>query len=312
MALWQHRDMSLASGIDHYENFPVASILCPRRWRSAVVAIYRFARTADDLADEGDAAAPDRLAALATLRQALRIMWHGGQPSLALPPAWTPMLTALDDARRRHDLPLPPLEALLDAFEQDVRWSAEGRRYRDDAELLAYCARSANPIGRLLLHLAGVRGAEAERESDAICTALQLINFWQDLGQDLARGRCYLTDATLRAHGLPAQGDVRALPEAALAPLVLEGCRRARALLRQGWGLPTRLRGRFGWELRLVLQGGLRVLERIEAVGGRTLTHRPRLRGGDWPMLLARAIRHRPPAAPASGSTRPTRDAEGV
>ncbi|MFN3612116.1 squalene synthase HpnC [Tepidimonas sp.] len=303
--------MALASGIDHYENFPVASILCPGRWRSAVVAIYRFARTADDLADEGDAAAPDRLTALASLRQALRTMWNGGQPPLAMPPAWAPMLAGLADARRRHDLPLPPLEALLDAFEQDVRWSAEGRRYRDEAELLAYCARSANPIGRLLLHLAGVRGDEAERESDAICTALQLINFWQDLGQDLARGRCYLTDAALQAHGLPTQGDVRALPEAALAPIVLDGCHRARALLRQGWGLPARLRGRFGWELRLVVQGGLRVLERIEAMGGRTLTHRPRLRGRDWPMLLARAVGHRPPAEPAGDRVRLTRDAEG-
>ncbi|MDM7456888.1 MAG: squalene synthase HpnC [Tepidimonas sp.] len=288
--------MSLTCGVDHYENFPVASILCPGRWRSAVVAIYRFARMADDVADEGDAAAAERLAALAVLRQALRAMWHGGQPPAATPVTWLPMLAALDDARRRHDLPLPPLEALLDAFEQDVRWRAEGRRYRDDAELLAYCARSANPIGRLLLHLAGIDDAEAERESDAICTALQLINFWQDLGHDLSRGRCYLTESALRAHGLPTSGELPALSEAALAPIVLDGCRRARALLRRGWGLPARLRGRFGWELRLVLQGGLRVLERIEAVGGHTLTHPPRLCRRDWLLLLVRAVRHRPPS----------------
>ncbi len=295
-ALWQHGVMLQATGIDHYENFPVASILCPRHWRAAVVAIYRFARTADDLADEGDAAAADRLAALAVLRQALQAMWHGGQPPGGMPAAWAPMLAALDDARRRHALPLSPFESLLDAFEQDVRWSAEGRRYRDDAELLAYCARSANPIGRLLLHLYGLHGVQAERESDAICTALQLINFWQDLGLDLSRGRCYVTDAALRACGLPTQGEVYALPESALAPIVLDGCHRARILLRQGWALPRRLRGRFGWELRLVLQGGLRVLEQIEAVGGHTLTHRPRLRNRDWPLLLTRAVRHRLPS----------------
>lgn len=287
--------MSLASRVDHYENFPVASVLCPGRWRSAIVALYRFARTADDLADEGDADAHQRLAALAALRRALRAMWHGGGTSPASDAAWAPMLTALDAARRRHDLPLSPFEALLDAFEQDVRWTAEGRRYRDEAELLAYCERSANPIGRLLLHLAGMDAPDAERESDAICTALQLTNFWQDLGQDLARGRCYVTDAALHRHGLAAGGDLRMLPEAALAPVVLEGCRQARELMQQGWALPGRLRGRFGWELRLAMQGGLRVLERIEALGGRTLTHRPRLRGRDWPVLLARAARHRVP-----------------
>ncbi|MGQ9724510.1 MAG: squalene synthase HpnC [Tepidimonas sp.] len=294
--------MSLVSAVDHYENFPVASILCPGHWRSAIVALYRFARAADDLADEGHADAPQRLAALAALRQALLAMWHGGGALPASAGSWAPMLTALDAARRRHALPLAPFEALLDAFEQDVRWTAEGRRYRDEAELLAYCERSANPIGRLLLHLAGMDAPDALHESDAICTALQLTNFWQDLGQDLARGRCYVTDAALRRHGLAAGADLRMLPEAALAPVVLEGCRLARALMQQGWALPGRLRGRFGWELRLAMQGGLRVLERIEALGGRTLTHRPRLRRRDWPILLARAARHRVPKRHARAS----------
>ncbi|TSE29071.1 Phytoene synthase [Tepidimonas thermarum] len=299
--------MSLARRVDHYENFPVASIVCPGRWRPAVVALYHFARTADDLADEGDTAAEARLAALAALRHAVQDLWHArGEPD-TVPAAWRPMLAALDAARRAHDLPLSPLEALLDAFEQDVRWSAAGRRYRDEAELLDYCARSANPIGRLLLHLAGVRDAQALRESDAICTALQLINLWQDLGQDLARGRCYVTDAARRRHGLALEADLRTVPESALAPLVLEGCQLARQHLQQGWALPGRLGARLGWELRLTLQGGLRVLERIEALHGHTRTHRPRLGGRDALVILGRALRHRAARVPATTPMRATK-----
>lgn len=298
-AVWQHRGMPLAHGVDHYENFPVASVLCPRRWRSAVIAVYHFARTADDLADEGDAPAPQRLADLARLRAALHALWVEA-PLPSVPAAWQPMLAALDRARVRHALPRQPLDDLLSAFEQDVRMTAAGNRYRDDADLLDYCRRSANPIGRLLLHLAGLNDEAALRESDAICTALQLINFWQDLGQDLARGRSYLTDAALRAHGLSPRVELARWTDAELAPIVLEGCRQARGLMARGWALPTRLGGRFGWELRLVMQGGLRIVERIEALGGRTCTQRPRLSAWDAPVLVARAIRHRRPVADPS------------
>jgi len=288
--------MPVVHGVDHYENFPVASVLCPRRWRAAVIAIYRFARTADDLADEGDVPAPTRMANLARLRAAMHALWQGGA-SVPVPTAWASMLAALDRARMRHVLPRQPFDDLLDAFEQDVRMTAAGERHPDDASLLDYCRRSANPVGRLLLHLAGLNDADAVRESDAICTALQLINFWQDLGRDLARGRCYVTDAALHRHGPSRRADLRAWTDGELSPLVLEGCRQARSLMAHGWPLPDRLGGRFGWELRLVMQGGLRVLDKIEARHGRTVSYRPRLRAWDAPVLVARAIRHQCPRA---------------
>lgn len=292
--------MAWGSRIDHYENFPVASVLCPPRWRAAVVALYRFARTADDVADEGDAPPEARLAALAALRDGLRALWHGdghpppGPPTL--PGAWTGMWAALDDARRRHALPLVPLLALLEAFEQDVRWTAEGRRYRDAAELLAYCERSANPVGRLLLHLAGVDDTTAQRESDAWCTALQLVNLWQDVGVDLARGRCYLPDAWLHDAGLRPEAAPSTWDDARLARVVERGCRLAAQHLRCGWGLPRRVGGRFGWELRLVGAGAATVLERIAAWGYRTRQRRPRLHPWDTAGLLWRAWRWQPPA----------------
>ncbi|TSE26473.1 Phytoene synthase [Tepidimonas sediminis] len=288
--------MPLAPAVAHDENFPVASLLCPPPWRAAVRAVYRVARLADDAADEGDATADERLCALAWLRQAVQ---DGAGEAVGAPPdpAWRLAVQDWHLARRRHDLPARPLLDLLDAFEQDVRWTAQGRRIADEAELLDYCRRSANPVGRLMLHLAGVHDPQALAESDAICSALQLINCWQDLGVDEARGRRYLPDAWLRRHGLEPARALTAHGIEALTPVVRHGCARARALLVQGWGLPRRVGGRFGWELRLVLQGGLRVLQKVDALGGRVLRQRPRLRGTDVPLLLWRTAWNRPPDA---------------
>lgn len=281
--------MAFIHGVDHAENFPVASWLCPPAWRDAVRALYTFARTADDLADEGHAPPAQRLAALQALRAQVMALWN--DPTAA---GAAPMLAALAQARQRYQLPLSPLLDLLDAFEQDVRRQASGRRWRDDAELLAYCRRSAQPVGRLLLHLAGVRDATSVAHSDAICSGLQLINMAQDVGIDLARGRCYLSDARLRRHGLdPAQPPERWDP-VRLASAVRELAAAGRALLARGWPLPQRVGGRFGWELRLVLEGGWRIAERIERAGGRTWQQRPRLRWADAPALLWRSLwRHR-------------------
>ncbi|MFL6663494.1 MAG: squalene/phytoene synthase family protein, partial [Rhizobacter sp.] len=160
--------------VEHYENFPVASWLCPPALRPAVTAIYGFARTADDLADEGDATPAQRLADLATYRRDLDAAATGAPPSAR----WTAVFSPLAGAIARHGLPVPLLHDLLDAFSQDVVQA----RYADRAELLDYCRRSANPVGRLLLHLYGIDDPRALHESDAICTALQLANFWQDLG----------------------------------------------------------------------------------------------------------------------------------
>jgi squalene synthase HpnC len=272
--------------VDHYENFPVASVLCPARIRPAVVAIYGFARTADDIADEGDAAAATRLADLAAYRADLDAVFAGRAPS----PRWARVFAPLASAIAQHRLPIEPLAALLSAFMQDV----QVQRYADREAVLDYCRRSADPVGRLLLHLNGVDGAQALRESDAICTALQLINFWQDLGVDAARDRLYVPAADLARHGVT-EADLLARRESPRTQaLVADLLRWAVDLMHEGAPLVHRLPGRAGWELRLVVQGGLRIAERIAAGGHRALTVRPTLRAVDAPLLLWRALRMRP------------------
>jgi hydroxysqualene synthase len=272
--------------VDHYENFPVASVLCPPSIRPAVGAIYRFARTADDIADEGDAMIGSRLADLGAYRDDLQRIYAGEQPSSR----WAAVFAELDQARRRHALPFAPLAALLDAFIHD----APNPRHGDRDSLLWYCARSANPVGRLLLHLYRVDDPISLAQSDDICTALQLINFWQDLGIDLPRGRVYLPEADLLRWGLRAE---RLWPlrnrhdAAALQALVAELCAWAVGLMQRGAPLALRLPGRAGWELRLVVQGGLRIAEKLARHDHRSWQFRPRLRAFDLPPLLWRAAR---------------------
>lgn len=273
--------------VRHYENFPVASRLCPPRLRPAVAAIYHFARTADDLADEGEAPAGIRLADLAAYRAELEACAEGRPPAAR----WARVFGPLAVAMAGHRLPLQPLRDLLSAFEQDVAATRDGRVYADRAELVDYCARSANPVGRLMLHLYGIDDPQALAESDDVCTALQLINFWQDLGVDIPRRRWYLPAADLRAHGLdPARPDAWATHPAApelLAALVDW----ARALMLRGAPIALRVPGRAGWELRAVVQGGLRILDKIAAGGFRSFTHRPRVGAQDVPLLLWRCLR---------------------
>lgn len=273
--------------VDHYENFPVASWLCPARLRPPIAAIYWFARTADDVADEGDAPAEKRFETLQVYRADLVASFGGGADSGRWPQVFGPLRRAV----REFDLPCEPLGHLLDAFCQDVAKTRDGQGYADRAELLAYCSRSADPVGRLLLHLYGVREPQALAQSDAICSALQLVNFWQDLGQDVERGRYYLPAADCRRHGLDpdAPSTWAAHPQA--PALVAELCDWARALMLQGAPLVHRVPGRAGWELRLVVQGGLRILDKIEANGFDTLHRRPKLHGADYATLLWRALR---------------------
>lgn len=268
--------------VDHYENFPVASWLCPPPLRPAVQAIYWFARTADDIADEGSALPAERLAQLARYRSAL----DGGPVG-----PWAAVFPPLRAAMHAHALPPALLHALLDAFEQDVRNPA----YADRLQLLDYCRRSANPIGRLLLHLVRVDDTRSLAQSDAICSSLQLINFWQDLGVDLPRGRCYVPVADASSHGV----DLAAWcagegPGPGGAALVADLVRWSRAMMLEGAPLALRLSGRFAWELRGVVQGGLRVLEKIEAMQCMSWTRRPRLTAFDtlivgWNALTMRA-----------------------
>lgn len=302
--------------VDHYENFPVASVLCPPAIRPAVVAIYHFARTADDLADEGEAPAEERLAALAAYRSALRALSSEPAPpplegpgphpasraATASPvgtcPAWPQVFGPLQEQIQQRRLPVGLLHDLLDAFEQDVR----NPPYPDRAALLDYCRRSANPIGRLLLHLYGLDTPTLLRQSDAVCSALQLINFWQDLGVDSPRGRHYVPLADAQAHGVSLQALAARQDSAAVRLLVRELCDWAEALMREGAPLALAVPGRAGWELRLVVQGGLRVLDKIRGLDHATLLTRPRVGAADLPLLLWRAWRmggKRAAAAPA-------------
>jgi hydroxysqualene synthase len=282
------------TGVGHYENFPVASLLCPPALRPAVMAIYHFARTADDIADEGEATAAERLAELAAYRGALQASLAGDGDG---PAAWAPIFTPLRAAVRRHDLPPQLLHDLLSAFEQDVRHTASGHRYADMDELLAYCRLSANPVGRLLLHLYDVHDEHSLRQSDQICSALQLINFWQDISVDHARGRHYLPADGLARHGLqlgdfsPSALEGPAATHARCQALVRELCEDARRRMLDGAPLAHRVPGRAGWELRLVVQGGLRILEKIEALQWQSWLRRPKLGKSDTVVLLWRSVR---------------------
>ena len=277
--------------VDHYENFPVASLLCPSPLRPAIEAIYTFARTADDLADEGEASPSERLAALSAYRADLAAT-AAGRPSSAWPHVFEPLGAAIAG----HGLPVELLDALLDAFIQDVTVD----RYADRPALLDYCRRSANPVGRLLLHLHGVRGSQNLARSDAICTALQLANFWQDLGVDTRRGRLYLPEADCRRHSIDPLELLAGKDSPAVHRLVVEVVEWARQLMRSGAPLVHSVPGRAGWELRLVVQGGLRILERIDRLDGATLLQRPKLGWSDAPLIAWRAVAMRREKAAAS------------
>jgi phytoene/squalene synthetase len=251
------------SGIDHYENFPVASWLCPAHLRPAVVAIYQFARTADDIADEGDADADTRLRSLSAYSHDLLACFEDPQH---ISPQWPEVFTPLAKQIQAHALPWQPLQDLLDAFVQDVRYTQAQHRYASRDELLDYCRRSANPVGRLVLHLYGVVDAVSLSQSDAICSALQLINFWQDLSVDLQRGRYYLPEGANLAEEIAF----------------------ARHLMQQGSALVHAVPGRGGWELRLVVQGGLRILDKLE--GTDPAQHRPTLGFADVVLMLWRSV----------------------
>ena len=284
--------LSPKQAITHYENFPVASWLCPARLRAPIAAIYHFARTADDLADEGDASASARLADLRAYRAEL-------DTACALQPMptgrWPEVFVPLRQAIKEHALPPALLHALLDAFVQDIEKTRDGTGYADEAALLDYCTRSANPVGRLVLHLYGVDDAQSLAWSDAICSALQLINFWQDPSRDLPRGRCYFPEDWCARWALT-PADLRDPAQARRANGLIDVCiHSARSRMEYGAPLVFRVPGRAGWELRLVVQGGLRVLEKVQQLQSDVLQVRPALRRWDAPLLLWRALRMKRP-----------------
>ncbi|MGB0127923.1 MAG: squalene synthase HpnC [Rhodocyclaceae bacterium] len=261
--------------VNHYENFPVASLLLPEKFRPAVVDIYRFARAADDIADEGHSPPGQRLAELDVFRSELDRVALGQMPT-------QPLFVALKQTVATYGLPLQPFHDLLDAFSQDVTKT----RYRDFAEVQDYCRRSANPVGRLLLHLYRAVDETNLRHSDAICTALQLINFWQDAAIDWKKNRIYLPQDEMSRFGVTEDQIATGRCDAKWRALMDFQVRRSRELMLEGAPLGRALPGRIGLELRVIVAGGLRILEKIERVGYDIFHRRPTLEPRDWPLMM--------------------------
>ncbi len=265
--------------IDHYENFPVASVLLPPRLRRPIALIYRFAREADDFADEGHAPDSERLAQLAGFSRELRRIEQGEPPGIA----WFGDLATII---REHQLPLDAFHDLLSAFAQDVTT----KRYATYADVLDYCHRSADPVGRLLLVLYGEAGEKNLEYSNAICSSLQLINFWQDVAIDWQKNRVYFPQDEMQQYGISetqiANGDCSGNWSKFMAFQV----QRSRELLYSGKPLGRILKGRIGLEMRTIIAGGDRILGKIAAVNGDVFRHRPVLTKPDWVLMLARAL----------------------
>jgi len=268
--------------LSHYENFPVASWLLPARLRDPVAAIYAFARTADDIADEGEDLPQQRQDKLEQMSAALDDIASGKPPDSRL-------YIALADSIDRNSLPMEPFRDLLSAFQQDIRKT----RYANFGELMSYCRRSANPVGRLLLHLTGQASERNLACSDAICSALQWINFLQDIEQDYRENnRIYLPQDEMQRFGVREE-DIRDLRNSpALSGLVRHQVQRSSQLLRSGSPLGKQLGGRFGLELRAIILGGARILEKLYAQ--ENVFSRPRLNFTDRASILWGALRQTP------------------
>ncbi len=274
----------VASG--HYENFTVGSWLLPRRHRRHLAAIYAWARTADDLADEGDAPPVERLARLDAWERAFDEGLAGR--------ATDPIVVATVDTIGRCGLDVEPFRALLRAFRADADW----HDLPTDEALLGYCADSANPVGHLVLALFGHHDTERRALADRICTGLQLANFWQDLSRDVARGRLYLPLATLARHGLDPERVRRGEDSPALRAVLQDEVRRARDLLVSGQHLVHRVGPRLGREVRLFAAGGLAILRKIEAAGCDALGRRPTVSRRERATLVLNVLRGVHPEPP--------------
>jgi len=264
--------------VDHYENFPVASILMPRRLRKPVAAIYHFARTADDIADEGDSPSEERLKRLDEFRAELTRIANNKTPL-------TPLFQNLAAEVHQHGLPMQPLYDLLDAFSQDI----VKKRYANFDEVLDYCRRSANPVGNLLLHLYGEATPVNIAYSDAICTSLQIINFWQDVAKDYAIGRIYLPLDEMAQYGVSEAHIAQGICDDAWRSLMKFQVDRARAMMLAGKPLGAILTGRIGLEMRMIIAGGLRILDKLESAQYDMFRHRPVLKPLDWVIMLAKS-----------------------
>ena len=279
----------------HYENFPVASRLLPAAMRPHVAAVYAFARVADDIADEGSAPPAERLAQLDAWHRRL-LAAVAVERSEGAPQAHEDLIVvALAHSIRSLDLPLPLFDDLVSAFGQDTMTT----RYDSWADVFDYCRRSANPVGRLVLAIAGYRDEALHRSSDALCTALQLTNFWQDFGHDWVVGRLYVprdVTAACRAREMDLHGPY--LNDAWMAAM-RQCVEQTRAQFEAGRAVCDGVAGRLRHELRFTWLGGMRILEQVERTGAALLSQRPTIGTADVPRLLWRAVRWpSPPATP--------------
>ena len=262
----------------HYENFPVASFLLPKELRRPVSVIYAFARTADDIADEGNDDTETRLKKLNVYRHRLEQIDEKG-----ITDSEDPIFLALADVIKHHKIPCTLFDNLLTAFIQDVNKT----RYQNFEQVLDYCQYSANPVGRLLLHLNGHTDDTMLAKSDAICTALQLINFYQDVAQDYTeQNRIYLPQDELKSADVDEQQLAGRQNTSTLAPLLRRQYKRARNTMAAGSTLGNSLNGRFGWEIRAIVLGGATILNKLERQSGSAMLSRPRLSRSELIMLM--------------------------
>jgi phytoene synthase len=263
----------------HYENFPVASLLLPAQLRRPVSVIYQFARSADDFADEGDLTPPARLALLEGYRAELDRLKAGEAPK-------APLFRQLGAVIAAYHLPFDPFYHLLDAFSQDVT----KLRYATFAEVMDYCRRSADPVGRLMLRLYGRSDEDNVASSDSVCSALQLINFWQDVEVDFLKNRIYLPQDEMARFGVTEAQIAARDASGGWWSLMRFQIERARSMMLAGAPLAARLPGRIGLEIRAVVQGGMRILEKLDRARGDVFRRRPVLGPLDWPLILCRAL----------------------
>lgn len=276
-----------ALAVAHYENFPVASRLLPKLMRPHVAAVYAFARVADDMADEGTLPAGDRLARLGAWQERLHAAVAVERPSAPPHDREDLIIVALAHSIRLLDLPMALFDDLVSAFGQDTMTT----RYASWADVLDYCRRSASPIGRLVLRIGGYRDSALDMSSDALCTALQLTNFWQDFGRDWRAGRLYVPREVQDACGA-SEADLNGATLNAQWMRAIEECiALTRAKFDEGRAVCDGVRGRLRLELRLTWLGGERVLTRVERARRRLLGERPTLGAGDAPGLVWRAVR---------------------
>jgi squalene synthase HpnC len=271
----------------HYENFPVASRLLPAPMRPHIAAIYAFARIADDIADEGDVPAAERRARLDAWQRRLHAAVSIDAQEQAPHADEDLILAATAHSIRSLDLPIDLFDDLVSAFGQDTMTT----RYASWADVFDYCRRSANPVGRLVLRVAGVRDAALDTASDAMCTALQLTNFWQDFGRDWRAGRLYVPRDVHAARGAVETDLARGIMSAAWVRAIDDCMMVTREQFALGRSVCDGVKGRLRYELRLTWLGGRRMLAKVDRARERLLTDRPTLGAGDVPAILRQFVR---------------------